>query len=213
MNRRGRIVSALLAAAMFSGCISFPAYADAGKTDLSQAFFTRLNQSYTYKGKAVYPNFLIACEQVVETDHGDGTATQIIQNMILQRGQDYKASISGNRGIGKATVTAVGKGSYAGTLKASFLIRPSQASVKSVRRGKEKLTVRYRRVPGGCSYQIVWRKKGDHSWKKMSRSGDHAVIPVCRSGKKYEVKVRAYKKTSTGTYYGKWSKNVRARGA
>lgn len=76
--------------------------------------FTRLNQSYTYKGKAVYPNFLIACEQVVETDHGDGTATQIIQYIILQRGQDYKASISGNRGIGKATVTAVGKGSYAG---------------------------------------------------------------------------------------------------
>jgi hypothetical protein len=105
----------------------------------------------------------------------------------------------------------VGKGSYSGTLKASFLIRPSQTAVQSVRRGKKKLTVRYRRVPGGCSYQIAWRKKGEHSWKKMVRSGDRAVIPVRRSGKKYEVKVRAFKKTSAGIYYGKWSKTVQVR--
>lgn len=57
-----------------------------------------------------------------------GTATRTIRYIILQKGKDYTVSISGNRKIGKAMITAVGKGNYSGTLKTYFLIKPSVLS-------------------------------------------------------------------------------------
>lgn len=201
----------MLAALLISLCIPFPVFADTGSTDLSQAFFTRLRQSYTYKGKSVLPAFLIAREQIVEKDNGDGTATRTIQYIILQKGQDYSASISGNGRIGKATITAVGKGSYFGTLKTSFIVRPSKSSVKSIRRQKKGLSVHYRKVPGDCSYQVAWRRSGTRRWKKMIRRGDTAVLHNCQPGKRYEVRIRAFKRTASGTYYGKWSETVSER--
>lgn len=198
----------MLVALLISLCIPFPAFADAGSTDLSQAFFTHLRQSYTYKGKPVLPSFLIAREQIVETDNGNGTVTRTIQYIILQKGQDYTASISGNGKIGKATIMAVGKGSYSGTLKTSFIVRPSKTSVKSIRGKKKGLSVHYRKVPGDCSYQVAWRRSGTRRWKEMIRRGDTAVLHDCQPGKRYEVRIRAFKRTASGTYYGKWSETV-----
>ncbi len=201
----------MLAALLISLCIPFPVSADAGSMDLSQAFFTHLRQSYTYKGKPVLPAFLVACEQIEETDNGDGTATRTIRYIILQEGKDYTVSISGNRKIGRAMITAVGKGNYSGTLKTYFLIKPSKPSVESIRRHKKDLIVHYRKVPGGCSYQVAWRKSGTRHWKKVIRHSTAAVIHSGQSEKRYEVKVRAFKRAAYGTYYGKWSETVSER--
>ncbi|WP_409336384.1 fibronectin type III domain-containing protein [Eubacterium sp. F2] len=211
MNRKIKKLYVMLAALLISLCIPFPVFADAGSMDLSQAFFTRLRQSYAYKGKTVLPAFLIAREQIVETDNGDGTATRTIQYIILQKGQDYTASISGNGKIGKATIKAVGKGSYSGTLKTSFVVRPSKTSVKSIRRQKKGLNVNYRKVPGNCSYQVAWHRSGTRRWKRMTRRGDTAVLYDCQPGQRYEVRIRAFKRTASGTYYGKWSETASER--
>lgn len=124
----------------------------------------------------------------------------------LEAGTDYTVSYKNSRNIGTGRVEITGKGYYSGKTVKTFSIVPAKASLKSVRAGKGKISLRISGQKGGVSYQIAYKKSGSDSWKTVSTSKTSYTLKSLKKGKKYAVKVRAYKKVSGKKYYGAWSK-------
>ncbi len=59
---------------------------------------------------------------------------------------------------------------------------------------------------GGAKYQIWYKVKGTSKWKKKTTTRQTLTIRKLKKGKKYQIKIRAYKKIGKKTYYGAWSK-------
>ncbi len=145
--------------------------------------------SYTYTGKAKKP-----------------TATVKYNGKTLVKNVDYTVAYKNNKAIGKATVTITGKGNYTGSITKAFKILPAKVTQKTPVAGTKKVTVKYVTVKGGCRYQIAYRIKGTSTWKKVNTTLTTAkTIKKLKSGKKYQIKVRAYKKVDGYTYIGPWS--------
>ena len=120
---------------------------------------------------------------------------------------DYTVTCT-SKSVGKATATIKGKGCYYGTVTATFKINPKKAVVSGATPGKAKLTVKAKTKvssTGGSTYQVWYRVKGSSSWKKKTTTKQTYVIKSLKKGKKYQVKIRAYKKVGSTTYYGAWS--------
>jgi hypothetical protein len=144
-----------------------------------------------YKGRALTP-------QVKVTLYG----------RTLVSGSDYTVSYSNNVGIGKATVTVIGKGRYKDAVKASFRILPKAVSVKSLKGGKKKFTLKWRKAAGVTKYQIRYRLQTAKKWKTVNASAKAVkkVVSRLNKGKKYRVQIRAYKTVSKVNYFSAWSK-------
>ena len=73
---------------------------------------------------------------------------------------------------------------------------------------KGKATVKWSNVSGESGYQVYYSTKKDSGYKKVksykvnTTKGSKSKL---KSGKKYYFKVRAYKKTDSGTVYSSWS--------
>ena len=59
---------------------------------------------------------------------------------------------------------------------------------------------------GGTTYQIAYKKKGTSKWKYTTTTSKSKTIKSLKKGKKYYVKVRAYKTVDGKKIYGSWSK-------
>ncbi|MBQ0018827.1 MAG: hypothetical protein KBS63_06480 [Clostridiales bacterium] len=130
-------------------------------------------------------------------------------DQTLVKGVDYEISYKNNTKVGKATVTVTGTGNYKGTITKTFKINPKKAVVYKATPGKKKFTVKMKtRVAstGGATYQIAYKQKGKNKWKYTTTTKQSKVIKKLRKGKRYYVKVRAYKKLGSTKYYGAWSK-------
>ena len=115
------------------------------------------------------------------------------------------------KGIGtaKITITAAEDATYR---KASKTVEikavPKTAAVSKSTPGKRKLTVKMGTKvasTGGSAYQIAYKQKGTSKWKYTTTTAQSKAIKKLKKGKKYYVKVRAYKEVSGTTYYGAWS--------
>lgn len=74
--------------------------------------------------------------------------------------------------------------------------------------GIRKLTVKTSVKPkstGGSAYRIAYRQKSTRTWKYTTTTSYSKTIKNLKVGKVYYVKVRAYKKVGSVTYYGNWS--------
>ena len=171
--------------------------------DISSATVTLSSTSKAYTGKAVKCGVKSVKLKV------DG------QTVTLVQGTDYTVSYSNNKAIGTATVTITGTGSYSGSVAKTFTIKPAKVTLKSVKAGKKgskKLTVKWTTTAAGkksgVKYQVAYKKKGAKGWsyKTVSAKTYSKVLKKLKKGKKYQVKVRAYKKVSGVTYYSAWSK-------
>lgn len=140
---------------------------------------------FTYSGKAYKPSVTV-----------EG----------LKAGTDYTVAYKNNKAIGKGSVEITGKGYYTGTTVKTFSIVPAKANLKSVKPGKRAAYVNISTQKGGVSYQIAYKKSGAKSWKNVKTSKTYRTLKSLKKGKKYTVKVRAYKKVSGKTYTGAWSK-------
>lgn len=132
----------------------------------------------------------------------------------LNKDTDYTVSYSNNTKVGKAKVTITGQGNCEGSTYMTFKITPKKAVVKYVTPGYRKLTVKMStRVSstGGSRYQIAYKKAGASKWKYTSTTSQKTVIRRLKKGKKYSIKVRAYKTVNGTTYYGTWSKTRTSR--
>lgn len=145
---------------------------------------------YTYDGKVKLPAVSV---------YADG-------KKLDKAGYTVRYS-SGRKNIGTYTVNVTGikDNGYTGSKSATFQIVPKTLKTPSVKAGKKKVAIKWAKVSGGVKYQIAIAKKGG-KYKYYSVSGTKKTIKKLTKGKKYTVRVRAYKKAGSKTYYGSWSK-------
>ena len=83
---------------------------------------------------------------------------------------------------------------------------PSISSVYSKTKGKA--VVKWNNVSGESGFQLYYASSKDGTYKKVKSYEANKLAgskSKLKSGKKYYFKVRAYKKTSSGTVYSSWS--------
>ena len=151
----------------------------------------------TYNGKKQTQNPVVKMEV-------NGT-----KNVPLEKGIDYEVKYLNNTNVGTATVQIIGKGIYKGTATASFKILPKKAVVSKAAPGKKSLKVTMKVKPsatGGTTYQIQYRVKGQSKWKTTVTTSKTKTIKKLKKGKRYQIRVRAYKVVKGTKYYGAWSK-------
>lgn len=166
------------------------------KTSIRNATITGVpSKASAYTGKRKKPNVKV-----------------VLGAKTLKNGTDYKVTYSNNLRPGRATITVTGMGNYTDTKKAYFNISPKKASVKKtkVKKGR-RLTVSWKRQTMATGYQVV-------AGTNRATTKNRKVINVTRNkttsktfkklkrGKRYYVKVRAYKKINGKKVYGAYSK-------
>ena len=109
-------------------------------------------------------------------------------------------------------MTVKGKGSYTGTKSKAFIIKPAKMKIKAAKStAKNKIKVTWTKAEGGVTgykVQIALNKKFTKSKKTYTvkkASAAFKTISKLKSGRKYFVRVRAYKTVGKKTYYGKYS--------
>lgn len=122
---------------------------------------------------------------------------------------NYSVKYANNKNVGKATLTITGQGNYTGTITKTFIVKPRKVSNVKVTKGKKRVTVRYKKQ-NGARYQIYYKKAGTKA-KTVKTAAVKRTIKKLKSGKTYTIKVRAYKKIGSKTYYGKYSKAKKVR--
>ena len=161
----------------------------APKESIKEATVTVKDVAYT--GKALKP-----------------AVTVKLGKKTLKKGTDYTVKYANNVKVGKATVTVKGKGSYTGTVKASFSIKPKKVSGLKLKAGKKKLTVTWKKSSGASGYQLQYATKKDFSNAKKSTVKKAATVKATlkklKAKKTYYVRIRAYKKVKGTTYYSAW---------
>lgn len=129
---------------------------------------------------------------------------------------EYDANIQSGLNVGKYSVSVSAKGSiYSGSIAASYTIGPKAVKIKNPKKGKKKITVKWKaqkskmpkkRITG---YQIAYSPNADMSgasyktvkgYKKTSKT-----IKKLAKKTRYYVQVRTY----MGGYYSTWS-NVKS---
>lgn len=159
------------------------------------------NFTYAYTGKAIKP-----------------LPRVVISGKILKKNRDYTVSYSNNKKIGTAKITVKGKGDYSGSKTITFKIVPKKVSISSAKSlTKKNIQVKWKKVSPAGGYKIRYSKSNKFSSPKTVKV-ENGAKTSCRisklsRGKKYFVKVRAYKVVNGTTYYGKWStaKTVRVK--
>jgi uncharacterized repeat protein (TIGR02543 family) len=131
-----------------------------------------------------------------------------LDGAALSSGADYDVTYANNIKIGKATVTVTGKGDYKDTVTASFNIVPKAVSVKALKSGKNKFALNWKKTAGVTGYQLGYKLTAAGAWKNVSVSAKATGKSVgkLKKGKKYQVRIRAYKTVNGTNYYSAWSK-------
>lgn len=96
------------------------------------------------------------------------------------------------------------------TLKAKTYPTPKKLTVTSVKAGKQKITVKWKKAENAVGYQIVYAQnkkfsKGKKIVNVTSKKAVERTIKKLKSKKTYYVKVRAYNKAGGTKLYGLYS--------
>ncbi len=125
----------------------------------------------------------------------------------LKAGTDYTVSYRSNTSVGRATVTVTGKGLYKDSVTGSFTIVPKKVSIRSVKAGKKRISVTWKKLANTTRYQVRYRVAGSGTWKTAAVAGKSTKASLTRlkAGKRYQVQVRAYQTVTKVKYFGAWS--------
>lgn len=121
----------------------------------------------------------------------------------------YKVTYTNSTSVGTATATITGINGHKGTITKTFSIVPKTVSVSLTNKSTRKLYIKWTSSKSYDGYQIQYATnssftKGKHSIKKSGKSTSRTYTKMTK-GKRYYVRVRAYKKVGSTTYYGIWS--------
>lgn len=85
--------------------------------------------------------------------------------------------------------------------------KPAKVTILSVKSSSAgKITVKWKKVSKAKGYQIAYSQNSEFKTQKTVKiTGTSKTISGLSKGKKYYVRVRAYKKSGKTTKYGKWS--------
>ena len=152
--------------------------------------------TYTYNGKTKTPSVTVKDSK----------------GKKLKKGTDYTVTYPKKRkAVGKYTVTVTFKGKYSGTKKLTFEIVPAKVKISKLTAGKKQLTAAWKTVSGATGYEVVYstsKKFTKKTTKKVTvkkAKTKKTTIKKLKKGKKYYVKVRAYKTVSGKKIYGAYS--------
>ncbi len=130
----------------------------------------------------------------------------------LKKGTDYTVTYPRKRkSIGKYTVTVTFKGNYSGTKKLTFEIVPAKVTLSKLTAGSKNLTATWKTVSGATGYEVVYStskkftKKTTKTVTIKKAKTKKTTIKKLKKGKKYYVKVRAYKTVSGKKIYSAYS--------
>ena len=167
-------------------------------TSLAKAQVTVKSKAYT--GKTLKP----------------ASVTVKVGGKKLVSGRDYTVSCKGGKAVGSYKVTIKGKGAYTGTKTATFKILPKATSVSKTKAAKRGFTVAWKKpsktnLKQTAGYKVQWST--DKNFKKAVKSKlvkknktTSLKVSKLKGGKKYYVRVCAYKKVGSTYYYSAWSK-------
>lgn len=179
-----------------------------------KAELARINLQIELKGAKVK----VAKAQVVYNGKAQKPAVTVTgkSGAVLEEGKDYTVAYSANTKPGIAKVTVTGAGDASAEVKtATFKILPKKAALKKVKPAKKKLTVTWAKDNTVTGYEVQYSLKKNFKGAKtakITKAGTtKKIIKKLKSGKKYFVKVRSYKKAGTVMLYGAWSKAKNAK--
>ena len=136
----------------------------------------------------------------------------------LVSGTDFTVDYKANKNPGKATVTITGKGTYTGTKSATFKIKLGTTKISKLKAAKRAITVKWKRQKSGkVGYQIRYSTKKSMKGAKIRTVKKNAKTSLkltkLKSGKRYYVQVRTYKKIGKTVKRSAWSakKSVKAK--
>lgn len=150
------------------------------------------NQAYT--GKKIEPKVIVK--------NGGKTLT---------KGTDYTVSYKNNVKPGKATITITGKGNYTGKKTVYFNIVPKKAAISKLASTKKAtMSVTWKKDSTASGYQVVIAKNSKFTSGKVTatitkNTTTTKTFTKLSKGKKYYVKVRAYKTIDGKKVYGSYS--------
>ena len=137
--------------------------------------------------------------------------TVTLNGKTLKKNTDYTVTYKNNKKIGKASVIVKGKGKYLKSKTATFKILPKKVTKLALTAGTKSLKLTYKKVSGGVKYKVAYRVKGAKKWTYKTFKTNKVTLKKLKSGKTYQVKVRAFKVVKGKTYSGKWSKIGKAK--
>lgn len=166
---------------------------DAEQIDIDETSIKISKSSYTYTGKAVKP-----------------TVTATFCGYKLKQNKDFTVTYKNNKNVGKATVVIKGKGDFDDTVKLTFKISPAKVKGLSVKKaGSAKASVSWKKESSGAGYEVQYSKSSSFANSKVkkvtNKNTTKTTIKGLESGKKYYVRIRAYKNVGGKTYYSSWS--------
>lgn len=177
------------------------------KPSLEHATISLSADTFTYNGNVQKPDVSIS----------DASGK------VLTEGVDYTLRNDGRSSVGEGSVRATGMGNYTGAIDAAYMIvgtpapgdsgedqvtLPNTAKIKSVKRGKRRLTVTMKKKPSkksGIKYQIAYCPEGSSDWRYKVTFSKSLTIKKLKKGTRYQVKARAYKRSGNNVYFGAWS--------
>lgn len=127
-----------------------------------------------------------------------------VDGVDIAKNRDYTVVYKNNVSVGVAKVEITGVGNYTGKTSASYVIMPEKATIKSLKAGKKKFTVKIKQEKG-AKYQVAYKVKGSSKYKTVATKNVTKTVKSLKKGKTYSVKVRAYQTINGKKYLGKYS--------
>ena len=175
------------------------------KTEVDRNAFTipavetvRLSSTrYSYDGKS----------------HKPAVGVYDVKGNKLKKDKDYTVTYSsGRKSVGEYKVTIKGKGKYSFTQTLTFKILPPKTSISSLAGKTKAFTASWRKKSTQVTgYQLQYSPYKDFSSNVKTvtisnSSTTSKTVKSLKSGKSYYVRIRTYKKTSSGkNIYSSWS--------
>ena len=174
------------------GAAKYPVMIGEANIPISEAAITVTNRIYNGKAQLA------------------GVSSIKYRGKKLVSGTAYTLSGKGTK-VGTYTAKITGKGCFTGSVTKKFKINPVGTTLKSLAKGKKKMTVKWNKPAAKyksqtAGYQIQYSLYSSFKKAKTVKVGKYAttkkVIKGLKAKKKYYVRIRVYK----GSYYSAWSK-------
>ncbi|MCI8648478.1 MAG: hypothetical protein HFE76_17180, partial [Firmicutes bacterium] len=169
--------------------VTVVAKAGSGYTGTKEATFT------------IKPAALTA--DMVKVANATYTGKALKPAVSVASGVDYTVAYKNNTAVGKASAVVTGTGNYTGTITKNFIVKPAKESITSLKAGTKQITVAYK-AQTGAKYRVICKASGLKAIG-TNTTATKKTVKKLKSGKTYQVKVRAYKAVDGKTYYGTYS--------
>ena len=147
----------------------------------------------TYTGKEVEQNIFVTWEDTP-----------------LEEDTDYTIRYKNNKKVGKAQIIIEGAGEYTGSLSKDFYIKPKAVTLTSVKSPKKsQLKVTWKKDSQASGYRIIYATNRKFTkqvaYLTVSASKNTKKMKRLTKGKRYYIKIQAYKTVDRKKIYGSCS--------